>query len=149
MAIRLSAKIDGLKQVRKKFSKAGDAGDAAVRSAIYAVANDLMVKDIIKVTPKDEGDLRDSWYVSKPFKRIGFSEVGFGAKHAPYVHEMPSDVNWSEPGTGNKFIEKPFSARRGRMAKEIAREAKKRFDINKTMADFSGGSAPTKPKVKK
>ena len=34
------------------------------------------------------------------------ARVGYTAKYAPYVHEMPSSFNYTKPGTGPKFLEK-------------------------------------------
>lgn len=33
-----------------------------------------------------------------------FGEIGFGAAHAPYVHEGPQK-NWQKPGASNRFLE--------------------------------------------
>lgn len=53
-------------------------------------------------------NLRNSAFVSverKTAKRI-VARIGYTAKYASWVHEMPNDVNWTTPGTGNKFLEK-------------------------------------------
>ena len=39
-------------------------------------------------------------------RRNALARIGYTAKYAAWVHGMPNDVNWTTPGTGNKFLEK-------------------------------------------
>ena len=63
-----------------------------------------------KVAPHDKGVLINSAYVGNA--RIAgqkqFVEVGYTAKYAPFVHEMPDSTNWSKQGTGAKFLQNPL-----------------------------------------
>jgi hypothetical protein len=146
MAVKLKAKVRGLNKVIKKFEKLGPAGSAAVRTAMYKVGNEIMEKSL-RITPKYDGWLRNTWYCTKPYKNVGFCELGYGADYAHHVHEMPSTVNWSEPGTGNKFLEKPFNERRTSLASDIGKYAQERFDINKTSPTFGVAGIPEEPKT--
>jgi len=65
--------------------------------------------EVEQVTPLDTEELRDSAYVMvdrRPRRTV--IEIGFKAEHAPFVHEWPSTVNWTTPGTGSKFLERPY-----------------------------------------
>ena len=76
------------------------------------------------VIPKDTGALRESWF-SLPVKEVSGSNFKIGVKagfggtkkkgkyvdYAIYVHEMTDEaygkkINWTEPGSGPKFLEK-------------------------------------------
>ena len=78
---------------------------------IEKCCQDLLRKAIDK-TPMDTGELRKSGAVEvekNGLKTTG--KVSFGGGQVDYadiVHEMPNDVNWTEPGTGNKYLENPL-----------------------------------------
>ena len=78
---------------------------------IEKCCQDLLRKAIDK-TPMDTGELRKSGAVEvekKGLKTTG--KVSFGGGEVDYadiVHEMPNDVNWTELGTGNKYLENPL-----------------------------------------
>ena len=79
--------------------------------AIEKCCLDLKRKAIDK-TPMDSGALRRSGAVNvekSGLKTVG--KVSFGGGEVDYadiVHEMPNTVNWTEPGTGNKYLENPL-----------------------------------------
>ena len=60
-----------------------------------------------EIVPQDKGVLINSSFsgtglaVGIPTVRIGYT-----AKYAPIVHEMPANFNYTKPGTGPKFLEK-------------------------------------------
>lgn len=125
------------------------------RSAAVAALYDEAVKIInksIPITPYDKGHLRGSAFVSRPKEQGNQVEVelgygGFASKYALAVHEMGATkkgkgrqrnakgqfssggegINWSEPGTGNKYLEKPFDAASKGQAKRLQANAMKRF----------------------
>ena len=82
-----------------------------VEKQIEKCSQDLLRKAIDK-TPMDKGELRKRGAVEvekKGLKTTG--RVSFGDSQVDYadiVHEMPNDVNWTEPGTGNKYLENPL-----------------------------------------
>lgn len=143
MAIKFHAKIEGLESVQRKFKAYGKDGVKALRAAVYAKANNIM-HDSIRITPKDDGPLRNSWYATKPGPNAEFSECGYGQEYAHHVHEMPNNVNWSEPGTGNKFLEKPFNAHKTNAKQEIARFARKQLESGNPRMPQS--TIPAKPR---
>ena len=59
----------------------------------------------IERAPHDLGVLRGSGFTSVDSKKT-VGRVGFTAKYAPFVHEMPETNNFSTPDTGPKFLEK-------------------------------------------
>ena len=57
--------------------------------------------------PKKLGNLRRTQQVNKPKispKEISV-EAGFAADYAAKVHEMPNTYNYTEPGSGPKYLE--------------------------------------------
>lgn len=58
-----------------------------------------------KTVPQDKGVLLGSSF-TKPGSVGGnpIVNVGYTAKYAPFVHEMPASNNFSKTGTGPKFL---------------------------------------------
>ena len=52
------------------------------------------------------------------------ARVGYTAKYAPFVHEMPASFNYTKPGTGPKFLQKAIANNRRKIVKIIADSAK-------------------------
>jgi hypothetical protein len=144
--MQLNVEIRGMDKLVKDLDKADAATEAAVKTAMYSVAHEMMEKSI-KITPKDDNHLRDSWYITRPVRIVNFVELGYGMEYANYVHEMPDTTNWTEPGTGNKYLEKIVIQYRSKLVRVIRRKAKKYFDLKKTSPDASLGSAPSKPTI--
>ena len=117
----------------------------AMYLAEYAVANNIMT-DTLRVTPKYDGWLRNTRFVSKPRKSQPYSDAGFGADYALAVHEMPDDVNWSEPGTGNKFLQRTLDKHQQTAASEMARIAKQALESDRPVT-LPQGPNPTKPET--
>lgn len=69
-------------------------GKNVLPSLRYKIGQQNLRKDLDfhGVTRMNDGSLR-----------IGFPSVGY----AGYVHEMTGAVNWSEPGTGAKYLDRP------------------------------------------
>ena len=78
---------------------------------IEKCCQDLLSKAVDRV-PKDTKELMKSGAVEvekNELKTTG--KVSFGGGQVDYadiVHEMPNNVNWTEPGTGNKYLENPL-----------------------------------------
>ena len=73
-------------------------------------AGALLIRDAITeepTAPKKTGHLRRSQLI-KPIEQKGLFigiEVGFNVPYAGKLHEAPNGTNWTEPGSGPKFIE--------------------------------------------
>ncbi len=111
--------------VASNLKKLGAAGAQMVEQALYQRGQELMrkMKPLTPLAPVLGGSLRRSAYATLPERkgREVVVEVGFDGASAPYalfVHEMPVETNWSEPGTGPKFLEGPFDE----MAKTVAND---------------------------
>lgn len=71
--------------------------------------NDMLVTS--PTIPKDDGELRDSWYTKRIIYAGAAIEAGFSAPYALYVHEMTDDaymkkIDWTTGGSGAKFFQK-------------------------------------------
>ena len=114
----------------KNLRRIADQSGEALAMALKRTGETLMA-EAIPITPMDTGDLRRSGYVSQP-KVVGGDvtiEVGFGgtaAKYALRVHEWTDpEPNWSEPGTGPKYLERPFNAMRTKLPSHVAASLRK------------------------
>tara|TARA_Y100000361_G_C11050370_1_gene284827 strand:+ start:226 stop:645 length:420 start_codon:yes stop_codon:yes gene_type:complete len=110
--------------VASNLKKLGAAGAQMVEQALYQRGQELMRK-MKPLTPLRDGALRRSAYAGLPERkgREVVVEVGFDGASAPYalfVHEMPVETNWTEPGTGPKFLEGPFDEMSKTVASDMA-----------------------------
>lgn len=99
------------KQMEKKAEK-----------QIKKCCEDLLSK-AVDITPINTGELRKSGTTDyDTATKTGKVSFGGGAvDYAVAVHEMPNETNWSEPGTGNKFLEKPLKANSEKYLQSIAK----------------------------
>jgi len=76
--------------------------------------------------PKKTGTLRRSQAVSKAqIERKGISIVfGFNTEYAARLHEAPSNWNWSEPGSGPKYLQSKLEKNMKKYMKQVAEEIK-------------------------
>lgn len=95
-------------------------------AALYEEGHKV-IEVTIPITPMLDGFLRQSAFVDlepRPFTvEVGFG--GFAAKYALAVHEMGTDgtkINWTEPGTGNKYLERGANKAAKGMTNRIARQ---------------------------
>ena len=112
MAMNVIVNLNNLtKQMEKKAEK-----------QIKKCCEDLLSK-AIDITPLDTGELRKSGTTDyDTATKTGKVSFGGGAvDYAVAVHEMPNETNWSEPGTGNKFLEKPLKANSEKYLQSIAK----------------------------
>lgn len=81
---------------------------------------------IMKMTPLDEGDLRDSYKFTKTSPNEW--AISFGGPQAPYavvVHNWPtSNINWTTAGTGAGFLRIPINNTTGVLFNFIKRGLK-------------------------
>ena len=118
MAVTKSGKIDGRKTILKNLRReiAAIEGDILVGLKKAAV---LVEEEAVDRAPIEFGTLRDSSFTTSarlPEDR-SIAVIGFTAKYAPFVHEMPMKLK-GQPRTGknskgvywqdgeNKFLEK-------------------------------------------
>mgnify|MGYP003152151646 CR=1 FL=1 len=128
MAKMFSAEIKGDKQLVKELSKLNKKMPGAIDFALKKEAY-LLEADAVPITPHariEGGNLKNSTEI----KQIptGYS-VGFYAPYAIYVHEMTGPVNWSKPGTGPKFLQKPFEKRLKGLTERLKKSVLKRLGL--------------------
>jgi hypothetical protein len=105
-----------------------------VAGALYRLGLELKNK-AHPLTPMDTGALRRSLFVTIPNPTAGVMKcrVGADGRSAPYarfVHEMPKSTNWSEPGTGPKYLERPFNEMKNSASKDLARDVMNQLKRN-------------------
>jgi len=76
--------------------------------------------------PKKMGILRDSQAIDKAkIGRKGISIIfGFNTEYAARLHEAPSNWNWSEPGSGPKYLQSKLEKNMKKYMKKVAEEIK-------------------------
>lgn len=95
---------DVLKNIKREIGKIEGATFQGMRKVGLFVENESNEK-----VPQDKGVLINSSFSVADFVpgsgRIT-TRIGYTAKYAPFVHEMPTSFNFTKPGTGPKFLEK-------------------------------------------
>ncbi len=76
---------------------------------------ELVGMEADQLVPQDKGELKDSQFIDVNVTKgditatIGYDkDKSLG--YAMFVHEMPEEYNYTTPGTGPKFLERPFFA---------------------------------------
>lgn len=107
----------GAPQLAAQLKAARGTAPGLVGDALMSEGAAIM-DDAQPVTPRDTGDLRASGSVD----RTGPLQVtvGFGAPYAIFVHEAPESWNWTTPGTGPKFLERPAMAASAGLERRLA-----------------------------
>ncbi len=130
-------KIDGLDVFLNKFSS------QALRDAKHEVAKELyqfgeeVMADSKTIVPVDTGALMSTGHVTLPVESGDVIEVtaGYGdesTNYALYVHEelqAPSGgpINWTRPGSGPKYLERPAMAKAPELPERVKRGIMKAF----------------------
>lgn len=86
-----------------------------------------LIEEAMQITPWKTGNLARSY--SAPIPTVTGNQViatvENSAKYAVRVHEMPDEgVNWSKPGTGPKFLERPLFENANKFLEYIRRGGK-------------------------
>jgi len=95
--------IKGLDNVIANLNKEIKKIEGATLKGLLA-AGTFIKEESQLITPHDKGVLINDAF-SQQSGAMSVT-IGYTKKYAPFVHEMPSDTNWTKPGTGNKFLEK-------------------------------------------
>jgi hypothetical protein len=97
--------------------------EGALAASVYQEGFDLMAKSE-PLCPVETGRLRATAYVAPPVIGVlsGITcECGYGTNYGLAVHEMPSSVNWTRPGSGRKFLKRAFDMIKRGYAARLAR----------------------------
>lgn len=112
----------GLPEVLRNLSKAvkgieGKTADGLLEAAVF-----------IKGESQEVVPHRDGFLIRSAFSDVDrntlVARVGYTAKYAPYVHEMPEWYNYTKPNTGPKFLERPLKENHRTILHIIANRAK-------------------------
>lgn len=79
----------------------------------------------MEVVPVKFGPLINSAFTNPPVERQRgpVVTVGYTQKYAPFVHEMPASFNYTKPGTGPKYLQKPISENHANILRIIQKRA--------------------------
>lgn len=107
-------RIEGGELLDRALKVAGRDARRHMGFALFAEGNRIM-EDSKQVVPVDTGTLRNSGTVMPPQVSGGgvSVELGYGGLARDYalvIHEAPREWNWSKPGTGPKYLERPVLA---------------------------------------
>ena len=112
--------IKGVQQVSRNLNREIKRITGRTAEGILAAA--LFVKgEAQEITPQRKGVL-----VNSAFTRGGtingnpVATVGYTAKYAAAVHEMPDTYNYTKPGTGPKFLQKAVWGNTGKIVSIIS-----------------------------
>ena len=129
MAKGFSAKITGDKELADRLAKINDKMPKAIDDALHEEAMGLEAESApLSPVSGIAGDrLRDSTQINQIPK--GYS-VGYYTEYAIYVHEMVgAAINWTTPGTGAKFLQRPIEKRLKGMTDRLRRVILKRLGL--------------------
>ena len=120
MAKVIDVKITGDRDVARMLARLGSRGPKAINDALHQEALELEAESV-PLVPLKNNPLRNSSRVI-PVDR-GYT-VGYYKGYALWVHEIETTksgkpINYSAPGTGAKFLQRPFEARQKGMLKRI------------------------------
>lgn len=109
---------DVLRNLSKEISKIeGASADGLLEAAVFVQGKS------IEIVPHDQGVLIKQSFSDVDRDKL-ISRVGYTTEYAPYVHEMPATFNYTKPGTGPKFLERPVKENTRTILKIIADRAK-------------------------
>lgn len=145
---------DFQREVSRLIRKAPD----HVGAGLYALGLDIM-RIAKRKAPVDLGRLQSSGFVTRPYDLTGDPKVlvGFGAKYAGWVHEMPGTLKGeprSAPRKGNywdggepKFLQKAIAEKASDAARIVAEQAWKSIrQGGPGIAILPSSDIPAKPK---
>ena len=118
--VGLTAAVNKLNKEIKSIEKGTEAG-------LFAATVDIM-NDADNIIPIKDGILRNSAFNKLFGKSLGKVSriIGYTAKYAGIVHEMPIGTNWSRPSAKRKWFERTIfkHIKTGRTLKTIRKFAR-------------------------
>ena len=112
-------------KIESRIKEFSDRLRTNIRGELFRFGEDIMDKSR-DVVPVDTGTLMSTGNVRIPDEtdtEISCT-MGYGGPAAPYalaVHENLEDyVNWKRPGSGPKYLERPFNAMQGELPARVA-----------------------------
>ena len=123
--------ITGQTELAEVLAKLGAQAPAKLGGALYRQAHVIMGK-AKAITPHDTGTLMTSGFVEEPkiSNQHTVVTLGFGGAASSYaviVHEDLTPKNWTEPGTGPKYLERPILEAAHTLEADLAKDL--RLDV--------------------
>ena len=117
----MSVKVRGEAEVMRNLNREIGKIQGDICKGLKAAMN-FIQGESVENTPKDLGVLRGSVFndVSDSKARVGYT-----AKYAPFVHEMPDTNNFTTPDTGPKFLQNAIFRNTKQIINIIAKRAKR------------------------
>lgn len=101
---------------QRASSRVIEANKEGMRSAVRFIK-----PKILRVTPEDRGPLRRSFKYRIQNTATGIElKLYFTADYAAFVHEMPPTYNFTTPGTGPKFLQRPVIENKEQLFRIVA-----------------------------
>lgn len=101
--------VKGVPDTSRRLGRAFSRIKARTPEGLEKAADYLEMKTltISPTTPKKTGHLRDSFfrYAVRDRTNRAVLTLGYSAPYAMWVHEMLGAVNWTEPGSGAKWLQ--------------------------------------------
>lgn len=125
MSIKI--KVKGMNKVLKNLNKEIKSINGKTKEGVLAAVT-FIEGESNEIVPHDKGKLIGSSFsgVSKRFILFGkiIGRVGYTAKYADFVHEMPETNNFTKLGTGPQFLLKTVTRNAQIILKIIRSRAK-------------------------
>ena len=130
----MAYQIEGMNEVMRNLRREIARIEGLTLEGVVEAAN-FIKGEAMEITPMSDGQrlpggaireggtlVNSAFTDSDVTSRGPVSRVGYTAPYAAAVHEMPATTNWSKPGTGNKFLEKPIARNHNKILR-ILRDA--------------------------
>jgi hypothetical protein len=117
----------GAAALKRQLRRSKKEYDRALGKALHREAM-IIFAESQELVPVDESILKGSGVVTRvKYDETGdaYVEVGYGTKYALPVHEMPDTTNWTKPGTGAKYLSRPFEKRMIGWKRRVAMNTRK------------------------
>ena len=131
MAANISFEILGLERLQQRFQVAAPAIRAEVAQELFVFGSEVMKASLL-IVPVLTGALMSTGKVEPPDFQgdevkvtLGYGDEAVG--YALYVHEDMSNVNFTRPGSGPKYLENPLKERQDKLPGRITEAVKRGF----------------------
>ena len=126
--------FEGADRLQEKLAAAIPALKENIKAKMNELGSDIL-DESADIVPMDTGNLASSGHMGRRSEGGGVDEgfayeedgmimldIGYGgpaAEYALYVHEglesAGKSIQWTRPGSGPKYLERPFDANKGRL----------------------------------
>ena len=143
MSQTINVRFTGIEGVQAKLEQLALKLPGAYEAALFEVGHDIKNQSV-ELVPVKHRTLANAAFVNDPEgEGLGAAvTIGYGGAASAYaiaVHETPSkydppswkgkggNLNWSKPGTGPKFLERPFLKESKQLGPTVVKKIKQRW----------------------